>query len=107
MIILLDKPWRYGGPRVIGSRMLHPGQYRIPRDISQELADRALKEGAATVQEVQATDFSGVEEKVVAKSRQRTHPKKRTPKLRRPKSQRRAPHDKSRGRAPEDKSALG
>lgn len=46
--ITLHDNWRPGN-----GRLLHPGTYRIPEDLSEEMADRAIAEAGATRKESQ------------------------------------------------------
>lgn len=41
--ITLHENWRPGD-----GRLLHPGHYRVPEDMSEEFAQRAIAEGGAT-----------------------------------------------------------
>lgn len=40
--ITLHRPWRPD------RRLIHPGRYRVPEDMSAEMAERALAEAGAT-----------------------------------------------------------
>lgn len=42
-------PEQPGTWRPDGARLFHFGEYRVPEDMSEELAKRALEEGAASV----------------------------------------------------------
>ena len=71
--------------------LLHPGVYRVPEDLPEELVQKMLAAGAATVvSEVSATEPASVDDEAQAVAVSNPTPRKR----------------KSRGKAPENKSAL-
>jgi hypothetical protein len=84
--IRIDSPWRYGGAQAMGGAMLNPGLYRVPGDLAEGLAERAIAEGAAVIEP------EGVTVEAMPKAAMKKG------KTGRPRK------DKSLGRAPENKS---
>jgi hypothetical protein len=66
--IRIDAPWRYGGAQVMGGAMLNPGIYRVPGDLSEALAERAIAEGAAVI-EPEGVTVEGMPKAVLKKGK--------------------------------------
>jgi hypothetical protein len=76
MQIEITKPWYYGVGMVDGrTPLLHAGTYLVPRDISHELAQRALAEGAA----VEVKDAAPAPQPASPVQKKSTQPVKRKP----------------------------
>lgn len=44
--VVFPKPWNYRHPKR-GRSIMEPGRYRVPEDVSDEIAQRAVAEGMA------------------------------------------------------------
>lgn len=91
--LIIRKPWNYRHPKR-GRETLAAGCYRVPEDVSDVIASRAIGEGMAARREVPKA--SPIAPAGAEAPPQTDRPRRKTP----------APRNKSRGRAPEDKSTL-
>ena len=80
--LTLTRNYREGGPPPGGGGgMLYPGTYRVPQDVSLDMAERIVRAGAGTIEDA---------DEPTAK----------------PRGKKPAGEDKALGRAPENKSSL-
>lgn len=81
--LLVDRPWRYRHPGR-GMQVLAPGRYRVPDEVAESIAQRALAEGMArreaTFGEKFAKVFGSNAPAPAAKQQSSRRPRKARPK---------------------------